>query len=836
MEALKNNLYKWFIASLPLHILTISLFLFGNNLVYADIGLIVSLYTGFLFIGTLSFPVASSGKYVNLFHFLFALIILINLFASIVIGFAFFNEYKLLQSITESIERLRITFMYLMGLTAIPVILQSLNKNDNSENIVQKKNTSNKIGLDILLLILMVGIAFYVRYYNIDHLPSYRDEDHHIQAVLQLLSEQCHDYKRGLLVTYSGALLVKLTDAIGYDAYLHCGRLASTIIGSLVCIPIYFLGMKISRLTGIFAVLLWVFSPWAVGISQNFREHIYYVFLISLMSLLLMNILEWVLNYKKELLYKIILSGTVIGLIFSYAVFIDWFSTLKISGVILSVLTFSFLIVHFTVNIDQFKLLKKYSPFLIILAILFFIPITQIKFFSLVETPDMRWANTYLYPASNTPIHWWTNANSDLYLVYFLIILTTCVAALKRHKYFWIFTITFNILLVGYTFFFDRYYAPRYIVFIYPFFIISIAYAFSGLVWLFSKFFFNLQKRNNLLQIFNALVVIFLIIILVKPFNIYGSIKKPKKLPNGGNANTGIVHYDKHLAINFMRSLKPEKRSEATILTTIYGESLRHEIDDLGWVEKFNYKDPNRMANARNIMNSTKHGYLIIDRLRNREWGKNFMLKEGKSIKIGNSNLKKLTNTDIFIKANSYLKRNKLPSFKFNENHQCEIFEWTTNVLSSKAGIDNSKLSDTDLIVDTGSPFTISFLLRTTNEINDFPISIGDADDNNIIFYPSVDNKQIMINYGSNFEEDLLTFPVEMNDWTKIDFYQYGGSKGSYFGVILNGKDKYQTKIPVHKNDSLYIYTNKTFIGDVMGIEVMEGIDKSKINSAKTVQ
>lgn len=789
-----KTLYNWFLASLPMHLFIAILSVFGNLFIQLDIQVLLLQY---LLCIAASIVVFFFQKKINktIALVIFSCFVLLNFFLS---GFS---------NILEFAERLRPLFIMLLCISAFPVLL--LNKEKSAEEKQKtKQNTSKKLKKNqIYLLGFIVVLAFAFRLYNLDYLASYRDEDHHIQAVWQMLNENCFDYKRGLIVTYLGAFFIKITNSISYNDYLYWGRFASTILGTLVCIPLFFIGKKMSYITGIIAAFLWAVSPWAIGVSQNFREHVYYVFLITLMVYLLLQIFDLFFYSGLKQKRKIITNSLLILLILAYGIVLDWFSTLKISGVILALVTGYYLLIQLINQVNLRKKVLKYSPILLLLSALFFVPITQIKFFKLVESPNIKWADTFLSPTALMPVNWWNFKQADIYLVYFLITLGAIFTLLYKNKYWWIYALTFFSLLLGYLYLFDRFYAPRYIIFIYPFFILIIAFSLSASI----KLFTNLTKiitKNTIYRSVLNLSFLLVIIQFLQPINTIKAIALPKKLPSQANANTGIVHYNKQVAIDFMRSIPPQIRQNTTIISSIYGESLQHEVDSLGWIEKYQYKDAERFKKVKEIMNNSLNGYLILDKMRNEVWALGYSIKKTNPIKIGNSEL-------------SFVKEEAL----------CQIFKWETYIDQTLEKTEtDSTLVANQLQIDISKPFTLSFLIKPEDKIDVPILFVGKPTENGIAFTYSPNKESMVINYGVSKNENLVEIPLQMNEWNEVTLFQYSGFKNSTFGVIVNNEEIIYSKIPEHKAGVYDIYTNKLFDGEIHQIGAVGQVDKKRIN------
>jgi|GEM_PF-2046242 len=780
MQQFLNTTLNWLKVTAPLHLVFIMLMLFGNNIIESDSGSVISLY-----LLSLSVLLIKELGYFN-FNFPYRYVFIALAFINVLLSG--------IQPYYQAIEGSRIIFLFLMCLSGGLAIYNGY--------LIAPKQQWLKQNQALYVLFGLVMVSFILRVYNLDFLDSFRDEDHHLKSARMLLAENCFDYKRGLIVTYLSTFTIWLAGAETYHDFLYWGRFPSTIIGSLICIPIYFIGKKVSRFTGLFAAFLWAFSPWAIGISQNLREHVYFVFLVTSMIGLLIYMLDWFADDWKKHWKRIAVSSIVIAVIIFYAFFIDWFSTLKISGVVLAVIVFVYFLIHLDVLLKLLKGNRFLVPLMVLVALALFIPVTESKFLNLVAKTDIRWSNTFLWPSAQTPIHWWSSVYSDHYLVYTLMGIAACCSLLLYKRYWWLFSLTFVFMLFGYSYFFNRFYAPRYVVFIYPLFILSIAFAFGGLV----RFIHECSKNSKLKWVATLLAVV-LFIPLLQLGNIKMAITQPTKLPNNAIATTGLVHYDKKVAIDFFKKIDQKKLSDGVVITSIYDNCLPHALPHIGWVEKYKYKDKQRFETVRTIMEANAYGWMVLDEQRNGNWARGYPKALNKLFTVGNANVTCVLNNDM-----------------------CQIYEWQTNLFGNTPIL--TEYADSNFIeyperIDIAKPFSISFLFKSDSLITAPILTIGQIDGNSIALIPDVLKTGIDVFYGATNKVEKPNNLLCDGQIHEVKFYQFGGTRGSHYGLLVDGQKVINSNVPIHKNGLMQLYINNNLNGTISNITISTLLDKN---------
>ncbi len=741
-------------------------------------------------------------------YYLFLLVLLLNLLLNIDFNLFIDNTDSPFYLLVEASERLKVVnlqLILLLGfLTSVNIATNYLPAQlQNVPSLSSDTNTSKystyKKYFAFLSLILLTAIGLVLRLWNLDLLDSYRDEDHHLSSVRLLFDTGAFEYTRAQLVTYTSAFFIWLGGGVSYYDFLYWGRVPSAIMGALTTIPIYLLGRKISKPVAMVSVLLWVISPWAIGIARNIREHSYYIFIILILVLLALAIIEMVLNFDKKQLPKFIAYNLIMGGVLSYAFFIDWLSTLKVSGVILAAVVGAYTVS----NIDKVGRLLWKRKILLVLAILALIglllPISGSKFLSADKVINYKWADTFFNPNTNTPIQWWKSITRNSYLVYFIVLIGLFVSIIKKHRHYSIYLLTFLFIVLGYHFFFDRYYSPRYISFALPFFTICTA---ATVVYLFNII--GTIGRKWLRYPLQIALVAILFNIFYLP-NTSKAITNPTILDKSFTLETtGEVHNDKKELLRFLEKLPKQELEKQHIITSIYENVLQHELCvDSTKLHKYKYKKTGRFSSVDSIMNKYESGFLILDSHRNGIWRNGYAKERNAIFNVGNAQVQLMQNRKL-----------------------CQIYQWKTDLLTSKKyDIPATMRHFTDFSIDIGKPFTLSFWVNIP-KIADAPLMfIGNIEDNGIVVDAVTDqdnNSKLRFNYGSTMEGYFSqTPPLNDQEWHHVVLHHYGGAKGSPFFIYVDGqKQEPFARVPVHKSKMLEVILSQAFQGDVQDIRI----------------
>ncbi len=785
---------------IPVSILSILLLVMGHNMIgqdYLVLGLGILLAIGSAFFGQ---------RIINKQRELAQRISLASLQVLLLL-----NLLLVLFGPEEMALSLRYIPMYAFGIAAIFVRLSFHRKlselTDNSRlssSLFAKSGVLSKVlSTENILLFLLVAIGIALRMYDLMLLDTYRDEDHHLSSARLFLESGSFDYPRAAFLSYLSAFVVQITGAEAYHEYAFWCRVPATIFGTLVAVPLYVLGRKISHGTGLVAAALWILSPWAIGISRIVREHPYYLFVTMSYIVLLVSVLEWVISKPKENSKKILAAVILLALLFVYAFIIDWLSTLKISGIIIAVVTAAYMLSNVSTLLPRLKQNVKFLIPSVLAAGAFLLMASRSKFASLNTTPDVRWADTFMNPRLDSPIHWWHEQSHDSLAIFFLVLAALVFANLYRRKQHLVFAISCFVLIAAYQYFFNRYYAPRYIVYVLPFFVLTLAPIIS----------FGLRSfflwKDRIIQIGGTAACGLLLFLTFHPQNSVEAVTKKKFLESGAFAVTGEYHNDKDVLRNFLVGYNENILREEPIITSIYEHYLAHEYGFEKEVYKYKYKDPNRFEFVDSIMAANNTGWMILDSHRNGAWKPGFP-KSG------------------------VFERKGIPIRVMKNSQLCQIYRWNKFGLETDEEADFVVAAfDPKVDIDLAKPWTISFWLNYSNSQAGSPFTLGE----NYFDGITIDNSQspkgsLIFQYEDGGNCAYVKTPRINNEkWHHITWYQTGGSVGDEYGIYINGKPYEKCRIPREKNGTV-AFKMPNFTGRLQDMRIYDfALSERQINA-----
>jgi hypothetical protein len=491
---------------------------------------------------------------------------------------------------------------------------------------------SLKINLKYLLrskytyiLILLFIIGFLIRHHNLTVTDLQIDEYNHLRHAITLRNTGRINYTRSFFLTHVISILYGISENSSLTDYMYWARLPSVIIGSLSIIPIYFLAKDPYKWVGIIVAILWTISPWAISLSRMSRGYIFYLTIIVISTTLTYYVLEKLLNYKRKNLLKILFASFTIFLSVYYALIVDSLSTMKVILPILSAGYFVFLVI----NIKEIfnKITKKQNLLLILvishsLAFLFlwgYFARTRHADISSLE-PNWVWL-TYFYNP-NPSFHWWSN-----FIPAYTPIILTFIGAIgaytKKDKRFFFFFGTFLLTSLSYVLFFNRYTRDRYIFYIYPFFVVLIAY---GIYYLF--YFRNYFNKNKILKyLYTALAIIFLLL----SFNIKNTFES--------------VSEKEHYYFQEILAFLEDKVDEDDVFISYFRHGFRIEFGNS--VYRYNYKDPDMEEKVEEIVRQNPQGFLVLTYSGVEDWNSRYPLTE--TFLIGDTSVETLKVDELYI-------------------------------------------------------------------------------------------------------------------------------------------------------------------------------------------
>jgi len=556
-------------------------------------------------------------------------------------------------------------------------------------------------------------------------------------------------------------------------------------VGSITIFPIYFIGKFINKRTGLIAAFLFATSPWLIGMSKVIREHTIYILLASFFVLLVINLFKRILNQKSSILDLAPTSIAIIGILF-YSFSFDWLSTAKITGVFFVCLNASLVVVYFS-RIREIVLKHQILilPIVVVLVLTIFF-LSRIKFLETFQFRDARWSNSFLLPSSTSPVHWWTKAIAFKYTPYFFLFCGMLLSIVKKQKMYFVYLLSFCLMLFGYQYFLARYFAPKYIIYLMPLFVVCIAYGVEAVIQLIVAS-FNLPRNHT---VYAGLLG--LCMFVFNPAKVYNTVIRPPMI-EASNLVTGLIHLEKDVAHEFLASIPKEELSEIGFISSVY-ENVIYMDYDWECVHHYKYKSLDKETFVEEKSKEYPKGYMLLDSYRNGTW------KAGIAAKVDDLP---------FLIGDA--------TFKLIKNEQnCMIYEWGDHIRSpddlyEKIGSDYRV--ETSTVLDMGYPMSLSFWIY------------GDAvemiaDPFNIL---SVGEDSASGDYGFVQKNGGLRTPlVRDGKWHHMVVYQSGGLKGSLFGCYVDGKRGTSSRIPIHKHGKKRVIINYEFVGDIREVEAYD--------------
>lgn len=492
----------------------------------------------------------------------------------------------------------------------------------------------------IILVTLLIG-GFVLRMWNLTILDPYTDEYNHLLAAKGYLETGSFTYSRAKLVTYSVALFYWIGNASSFYEYLFWGRVPGVIFGTLTGIPLYFLAKQISKNIGITTVLLWMISPWAIGVARTVREYAFYPLVILFVVLSFVKLIEYLLEFKREDLKKITLLVTILIGFLYYAYKIDNLSTLKLSFLIFPAIMAYFAIFRIKTILAMVKRNKvlffsSLGATLLILLALFWLGINSDQLSFIDIKMDKRWINAVINTRS-IPIQ-----TSDVikykHIIYLLLSLGTSYALFNKRKKYFLHSFIFIIILIFFMYFFDRYFRPRYIFYSLPFFIILISTSIYAVFICIRQFFSA--------KIFQKIALLISILFFLGISNFENTIY-PAISSKHGYVFPTYEYHDRILeASNFLTEILTEDDVIITTMSTAFQFVLN--LDSTRF-DSYNYKDKDRFKKVKEILNIQSQGFLVLDTRRNGKWASGYP-KSGTFL-IGNKEvimIKKINSFNIY--------------------------------------------------------------------------------------------------------------------------------------------------------------------------------------------
>lgn len=467
-----------------------------------------------------------------------------------------------------------------------------------------------------IFIATMFFFWLFFRIYNIDWLYPFIDENTHTLAANEFLEHWTMEYSRAMLVSIMTTLSYYFADPSWLEEYLFWWRFFSAFFSALVVIPLFFLAKKVNNPTAYLASILWITSPWAIWVGQEVREYSYYVFFILLFILIFINFIEK-LNSEKSL-NKLSIFYLICILWFAfYALLIDNLSTL-IVWVLLIWFVAIYYLIYFVYKYpeDSLDLLKKLFSLSKIYIVWIFLALWAIIVWalafvrsssdiSLMPRLNLDFVKVF-FSAEAPPMHWWYWIWFE-YLAIILLIISLIFAYKHKNKFYFLYFNVFVLGVIFYTFFFARYFEPKYIFYLLPFFIILISMSIYS-SFAFIKIFFESYKKYSLYATFSIVFII-----IFNPVNVFYAVVDNT---HWQQITTWNYHYQLENLKKFLD--KKDFSWDEIFVNTAFNWFLKLEY----WmsVEQMIYyplDNPKRFEKLEKIIKENKKWYLILDYHRN---------------------------------------------------------------------------------------------------------------------------------------------------------------------------------------------------------------------------
>lgn len=467
--------------------------------------------------------------------------------------------------------------------------------------------------------ILILLLAFLLRFTNLTILDPYTDEYSHILAAAEYLDTGVLEYCRASLVTYLNVLFYRLGNPSDFHDYVFWGRLPGVIFSTLTAIPLYLITRRISPPVALISMFLWATSPWSVGVARTVREYAYYPFFIMLGALLLINFFELMLTSKVKLqLMSLLCLMPVIALVF-YAFRIDPYSTLRISLLVYAGIAAYYLSIY----LCRFKEQAKKNKLVLIGVIVASSFVARWMFAYAQRSGHISldnlqlsdyWLHVFLVPGSpSTPLHWWGEYHFMAVAV-FILGLGFFYAVMNKHcrRGYFLHAAVFSVLLLFYIFFFDRYYRPRYIFYALPFFTPLVAVSVYALLD------YARKLKAGPLKIAGSLAVALFLFQIIN----FNHILYPVLSDAHGFVRTTDEH---HYSLKSTMALLEEKISPSDVfITTVARTAIQLNFNvDSDRLYSYSFKREDRFDRVAEIIEKYPQGFMILD------WRRNGLFAEG---------------------------------------------------------------------------------------------------------------------------------------------------------------------------------------------------------------
>ncbi len=524
-------------------------------------------------------------------------------------------------------------------------------------------NSNLKKYLPIALVVLITVGGFILRIYQLNYLTPYTDEFYHLLGAKRFFLENQFNYARTRFLTVIIGSLFKLHGSPS----IYLARLPSVLMGTASIVGMYFVGKKVNKPVGILSSLLLAILPVAVGTSRTIREYSFFICVLLIMLTWFNHVLESLeKNFKSR--SSILQLVAIISLPALYFKLEDNTNFIILFYFIIIIYGTVFLIQTLYRNKHRLTgqlrtLIKQYripiiSTVTVLIATIIYL-YTKVSWLISFNIPSsffklepINYFNAIFDPSFSPwkeQLSWFSGTIYPTFFIFFLFLVS--ILYFRKNRHYISAVASFWVILVTFLYFTDRYYAIRYI-----------SYSFPLYALIFSCSIFTLFKQQNIFQTkatrlwYLITIAVFLITIFKPTTVIYGLVNEriafndPKTEMLGydypdlfsvleslgfqdGNFVIASTGEREALAFYFNEYDFIENATEHPLMRFEFADKEGNLAYDYTELNTYYYTDPyfsnqckdavcamDEITRIGLIANQHEHGWIIIDKDRNRNW------------------------------------------------------------------------------------------------------------------------------------------------------------------------------------------------------------------------
>jgi len=457
-------------------------------------------------------------------------------------------------------------------------------------------------------LIAIVVLGFVLRASSLTYFEPYADEYPHLIYAKSLYEgngmnifygNQLQSYTRAFVITLLTFFSFKL-----FGVSLFSARIIGVIIGSLTGFLFYFILKRFNKKMGLIGVLLWSFSPLAIGISRNVREYYLFHSFFILFTLFLIFLGTKVVSSGWRKLNYLDIVFFFIPMVYT---FFDFNSTFKQIFLIYSsffILLFLYLLTSANIKRGYKVVLEILALFLIAIIFLVLKVLNQ-SFIDLNPKINYYWFKLFFFNSTNN----WFNINFSPLIIALIFFGTLFLFYYKSFATRFI-AVTFMFTFYFFTFHFSRYNQPRYGFLLLPLIIYILSYGF----YISYKFLFKDKNKYFLVGF-----IIFLLLVLNYSQIFYTLFKEDNLRYEPTNE-----YHDRYSIVldNFSEKINSTNTIVCSLCGPLFWNSEVNFVDNN--IIKYDYKNPYRLGNLTDTLSRYPTGLIILDSRRGGLWGNGY--------------------------------------------------------------------------------------------------------------------------------------------------------------------------------------------------------------------